>query len=570
MQGQSVAGQHASQTSTLRSSQGGPTQSATPVAAATGHSPAPSQLGHGQHASQNVAAGQQAAPAQAQDQASSSVNIAILDSQDFPSEVAPAQELYSEFAMADGRVLFECTALVKSTGIDLMNCPLNMILKLRVRRRASAGAMVLWHVVLPLPIISKYLLSPPYEWETWIGLFPNTQMLEALPPDQMFTQAVHLISRPEFPKLRLRFTYHNRALQEKLSAQREMQEQETQRRREVTQKMGRAQFEEIQKLTRTARSAGSPSEHDTPPRQSSNASAAAIVPGQIGSMSGSSQQIDCATVAVTVPNEEERLREALFSALRFTQGVQQMVAQPTNNGPAGAHAPPPPPPLNTMEVMSSSSPASLIDPYCEQLRRCLLHQHSSAPSPGSQLTGPCGGREVESMLTEGLRMALMGMLQESDSTAIPRTATNLSDESSDQLMSIRGRFPTLWDAYREVSAVAKDRARLLEEVTSFAKERATLVEQQRRLQEHVNALRQESAEHEQQRTSSEASQQAETKKQFEKLLAQQRQALQLGFDTEMRELKQKLEETKRSLKDCDKEAANTRTQFGDQQRQKRI
>jgi len=139
---------------------------------------------------------------------------------------------------------------VKATGIDLMNCPLNVILKLRVRRKSSTGAMILWHVVLPLPLISKYLLNPPHEWETWIGLFPNTQVLEAHPADHMFTQAVHLISRPEFPKLRLRFTYHNPELQERLSAQREMQEQESQRRKEFTQKMGRAQFEEIQKLTR--------------------------------------------------------------------------------------------------------------------------------------------------------------------------------------------------------------------------------------------------------------------------------------------------------------------------------
>ena len=183
-------------------------------------------------------------------QASSSLNIAIQDSKDFPGDAAHTQELYSEFTMVDGRVLFECPGLVKATGIDLMNCPLTVLLKLRVRRRLQQGSVMLWHVVLPLQLISKYLFQPPHEWETWIGLFPNTQSLEAHPPDTMFTQAVHLISRPDFPKLRLRFTYHNPELTAQISAQNEAQQQESRRRKELCEKVGRQQFEEIHKLTR--------------------------------------------------------------------------------------------------------------------------------------------------------------------------------------------------------------------------------------------------------------------------------------------------------------------------------
>jgi len=186
-------------------------------------------------------------------QAGSSLNIAIQDSKDFPGDVAQAQDLYSEFTMADGRGLFECPGLVKATGIDLMNCPLTFVLKLRVRRRLQQGTVVLWHVVLPLPLISKYLLQPPHEWETWIGLFPNTQSLEAYPPETMFTQAVYLINRPDFPKLRLRFTYHNPELQAQMSAQNEAQQQESRRRQELCEKVGRQQFEEIHKLTRGLR-----------------------------------------------------------------------------------------------------------------------------------------------------------------------------------------------------------------------------------------------------------------------------------------------------------------------------
>merc|ERR1719410_30574 len=196
-------------------------------------------------------------------QASSSLNIAIQDSKDFPGDVAQAQDLYSEFTMADGRGLFECPGLVKATGIDLMNCPLTVVLKLRVRRRLQQGAVVLWHVVLPLPLISKYLLQPPHEWETWIGLFPNTQSLEAHPPETMFTQAVHLISRPDFPKLRLRFTYHNPEFQAQISAQNEAQQQESRRRKELCEKVGRQQFEEIHKLTRGLQGENSDKDRDT-------------------------------------------------------------------------------------------------------------------------------------------------------------------------------------------------------------------------------------------------------------------------------------------------------------------
>merc|ERR1719426_383271 len=102
-----------------------------------------------------------------------------------------------------------------------MNCPLSVTIKLRVMRRMQQGPVMLWHVLLPLQQIGKNLLGPPHEWETWIGLLPNNQSLDLHPPDVMFTQAVHLISRPEFPKLRLRFKYFNPQLQAQVQAQME-------------------------------------------------------------------------------------------------------------------------------------------------------------------------------------------------------------------------------------------------------------------------------------------------------------------------------------------------------------
>jgi len=294
--------------------------------------------------------------------ASTSVNIAIQDCKDFPSDVASTRELYSEFTMADGRVLFECPGLVKTTGIDLMNCPLSVVLKLRVRRRLPHGSLILWHVVLPLPIISKYLLNPDHKWETWIGLLPNTQSLDIHPAEVMFTQSVHLISRPEYPKLRLRFTYHNPQLQAQLAAQREMQQQELRRRMEVTQQLGKAEFEEIQRLTRTVRDGAAGQEpyySDGPSRLGEPASPTPMLISPVVVDSG-------------LTGENERLREALCRALEFIGDVYQMMAARSPDQYFGSgDLPALPPCLSSNEVLASKMPASLIETHCQQLRQCL-------------------------------------------------------------------------------------------------------------------------------------------------------------------------------------------------------
>jgi len=406
-------------------------------------------------------------------QASSSLNIAIQDSKDFPGDVAQAQDLYSEFTMADGRGLFECPGLVKATGIDLMNCPLTVVLKLRVRRRLQQGAVVLWHVVLPLPLISKYLLQPPHEWETWIGLFPNTQSLEAHPPETMFTQAVHLISRPDFPKLRLRFTYHNPELQAQISAQNEAQQQESRRRKELCEKVGRQQFEEIHKLTRGLRGDDPNKDRDV-----------AAVPGGIISDTTAvgSRGCDAATAADAVTavaadgpatpkqqaalalgslkTSEEPLREALASALAFIGGVHQMLARRPGRGPGAQQLPQA---LGYDDVVTSSSPSALIDSHCLQLHQCLCAAAFADAAP-KQPAGAADMREAERLLTDGLQMALMGMLDDADDAKLLRTAA-----SNEQLGSIQTRFPSLWEAFREVSSVAKERAGLIERVSTLTR-----------------------------------------------------------------------------------------------------
>jgi len=445
----------------------------------------------------------QQTPSQALPQASSSLNIAIQDSKDFPSDLAQAQELYSEFAMADGRVLFECPNLVKANGIDLMNCPLSVILRLRVLRRTPHGAVVLWHIVLPLPVISKYLLNPPHEWETWIGLFPNTQSLDAHTPDTMFTQAVHLISRPDFPKLRLRFTYHNPELQAQISAQCEMQQQESRRRVERTQQVGRQQFEEIHKLTRGLRGSGDNGPVDRDAGLGSIAAATTqpqpsdlMVAGSWGDTASRGDTEQPATPA-TPPRQavaavasahpapgspcaasEEALREAFASALTFVNSVQQVLARSPRRSLGAPHLPPT---LSYDEVLASKAPGPILDAHCMQLHQCLCSiAYADGPAKGAAIASeaqPLGAR-AEHLLTDGLRMALMGMLEDGDAASVPQAAT----ASTEQLLAIQSSYPSLWEAYREVSSIARERAGLIEQVGSLGRDRAALL-QQRRLQD---------------------------------------------------------------------------------------
>lgn len=432
-------------------------------------SPAPSQ------------ASQQSQP---QPQANTSINIAILDSKDFPNDVAPLEELYSDFAMADGRVLFECEKLTKTTGIDLMNCPLNIILKLHVRRRMAQGPVMLWHVVVPLPVISKYLLNAPFEWETWIGLLPNTQSLDSHPPETMFTQAVHLISRPEFPKLRLRFTYNNPELQAQISAQREQAEQAAQRRDAHNKQIGQANFQDIFSMMKPK------VEPKVEPK-----------------------------VKETGGQAQSRSAGYPRDPLMDTTGVANTVVVPSA---APVMVPPEP-------VVQSDTP---------QLKDVVEVREEATPASSN--------RDVEQLLVEGLRMALMGMLDDSDGAKIPRTSTNLSSTSTDQMQTIRGGYPNLWQLYREVSHLAK--------------ERATLLSQQHELQERCMHL---SREVEQHRSNPSQSEGAETKKHFEKLLNQQRQALQLGFDTETAANRQKIEEFRRIAQERESEVVMLREQLNE-------
>lgn len=542
----------------------------------------------------------QHAPAQQDAPVQAKLNIGILDSKDFPSEVAPIQELYTDIAMMqDGHVLFACKELLKSTGIDLMNCPLTVQLMLRVCRRMPQGSHVLWHVVLPLPVIGKNLMSPPHVWETWIGLMPNKQSLTDHPAEVMFTQAVHLISRPEFPKLRLRFTYHNPQLQAQAQAQQAREEQEAQRRKVQTEQMGLAQFQDIHKLMQTVReSSGS-----NPSANAAKAAAAMETPPPHNRARGPEDDAlrDTYPVAVTVPTPESsqahvQQQQAGYGGAHVNT---QMVAPPQYTAPANAVASPPSEDDAVVQlrrqVEDLSMRARVVAEEKSHLEQSLRAAHQqelanlrhaadsertrreaeikdalakmTARAENAERSNQelqvamstskpsCSNSEAEPLLVEGVRMAIMGLLDDSDTAAgqVPRTSTNLS-AASEHTASIKKQFPNLWNAFREVSALAKERASHLEQQHRL-KERCQYLEEQR------NKLNKELSEQASKENQADPASKAEAKNHFEKLLKQQREALQMNFDAETKSLRHQLEEMKSAAQTKETEVAQLRSQL---------
>jgi len=294
---------------------------------------------------------------------------------------------------------------------------------------------------------------------------------------------VHLISRPDFPKLRLRFTYHNPELQAQISAQNEAQQQESRRRKELCEKVGRQQFEEIHKLTRGLRGESSDRDRDSAAVPAAVAAGNASDATAVGSRGGDAANQGGAIIAAdavtavsadgpATPKQqaaltlgspkasEEPLREALASALAFIGGVHQVLVRHPGRGPGETQLPQA---LGYDDVVSSSSPSALIDSHCSQLHRCLCAAAFADASP-KQAAGGNDMREAERLLTDGLQMALMGMLDDADDAKLLRTAA-----SNEQLGSIQTRFPSLWEAFREVSSVAKERAGLIERVSTLTR-----------------------------------------------------------------------------------------------------
>lgn len=347
----------------------------------------------------------------------------------------PLTELFSELICTDGRRMFEQVAVVIESGVDLVNCPLNgaACFKLQISRRLPHTAAILWHVLLPMSSIGKNLSQEPYEWETWIGVFPAQQSLDACAPEMMFTHAVHLISRPEYPKLRLRFRHHDAALKAQHAALRDQREQELRRHKEKTQSVGRERFQELHMLTRTLR-------------------------GQSGEV-----------------------------------------------------------PESFPAAVPAAASTSVLEPFAAASEAANGAAFSAAATPPITVGSRAQETELEQQLLETLNMALLGMLADPDcELGRPPVAS-----SSSGSRSTKSRFPALFAACCQVSAVAKERSDLIEQVANLS----------------------------------------EANRRYEQSLPQQRQAQQRSFDGET--MRQQLNEERRIRMERDLEVERLRAQLAD-------
>lgn len=183
----------------------------------------------------------------------------------------------------------------------------------------------------------------------------------------------------------------------------------------------------------------------------------------------------------------------------------------------------------------------MIDNHCIQLHQCLC---AAVYADGSPKAAAQDKHDAENMLSDAIQMALTGKLQE--------MGTGIA--CNDQLASIQVRYPSLWEACREVSTIAKERADLIEQVTALNKERAGWILQQRRLQEQSAAHQQDCA--------TPASLEALRHADSEELLAQQRQA--------MGNLRQQLDETRRLAQEREGELGQLRLHLSELTRQRTV
>lgn len=108
---------------------------------------------------------------------------------------------------------------------------------------------MLYHMVLPLAVISKHFLQPPHEWETWVGLLPSNSSLDICAPGDMFAHAViNLLADKTSPKLRLKFRYHNPELHAHMAQQKQSEEERRQQQNMVRQSYGQQRFLDLHKF----------------------------------------------------------------------------------------------------------------------------------------------------------------------------------------------------------------------------------------------------------------------------------------------------------------------------------
>ena len=379
------------------------------------------------------------------------LNVSIADAKHFP-EALSVDDLFSELTTFDGCPLFECAGLLKSTGIDLMECPLQLSLKLHVRRRLQEGAALLWHMVLPLAVISKNLMQPPHEWDTWLGLLPSNQSLETYAPEMMFTQAViHLLAKPEYPKLRLQFKYHNPELRVKMALQKQTEEERRQQQFLQAASYGQQRFQDLQSLggLLDKRSAEKSGKAPTKAEDAHDAHGAEGLPEDFADQLGQVGQVPLdASLPVNVDarcadstEAELKLSEAFGACLELLSELQAALGV--------AHDP-----LCVSRFSSCDAPAQLVrDHFQGLLERVTLDQRS---------------------LADTLQYALVGALDDVSSMGPPASPASPASSASglaqpmSQMLAVRERLPVVWQICQQVSQLANDKARLMEEIEASA------------------------------------------------------------------------------------------------------
>jgi hypothetical protein len=141
--------------------------------------------------------------------------------------------------------------------------------------------------------------------------------------------------------------------------------------------------------------------------------------------------------------------------------------------------------LDRVEVLAGAGTPSYLDSHCGQLLQCFQQTGLLR----SVTTG--SDTEADALAVEGVRMAMMGMLAGPDiggASELPRTAVHLSLATSEQMASLRHRFPHLWCGLLDVSQLANQRAALMDSQAMQIGFDAEAVSLRRQLQEREAEL----------------------------------------------------------------------------------
>lgn len=283
------------------------------------------------------------------------VQLQVVEDKDFPNPDELFTEIYTSQGIAEC-VIYTGDKIRVSGGVHRF--PLWGELRLRIRHRHLPGCPVLWYLIVPLGPVRRSLEAPPFEWDGWIGVWPVSQDLEAWGADVAFEQAIHLISKKEVPKLRLRLQY-----QDNLQAQRIRQEKDAQQKkdneREHGEVYGQQRFKELQQL----RSRFGPKGRDP---QSAGKSIPVAVEVEVSLKdSASSPPAKEETSHITgLEKREATAREALQAAMACLVKVREAVA-----GAEGQKLSTDPPLPTVEEILASGQPSKHLERHFQQLQR---------------------------------------------------------------------------------------------------------------------------------------------------------------------------------------------------------